>query len=121
MTKLSTLKPPIARLPTSVASVSPQEQTRDIRRYAAAPWRKWYGLKRWKDLRWQVLLDALFECQRCGAIEHDTSKLVADHKVPHRGRERLFWDRENLTCLCKACHDTVKQREEQAEIVGNWD
>lgn len=121
MTRLTTLKPAIGRLSTAVTSADPQEDTRDMRRYAAAPWRRWYGLKRWKDLRWRVLVDALFQCQRCGLIEGDTSKLVADHRVPHRGRDYLFWDRENLTCLCKSCHDAVKQREEQAEIVGNWD
>lgn len=121
MSKLTTLKPSIAKLPSSITSAAPQEQSRDKRRYAAAPWRRWYGLKRWKDLRWQVLVDAMFTCCRCGTLHSDTSNLVADHNVPHRGREHLFWDRTNLVCMCKDCHDTVKQREEQAEPVGVWD
>ncbi|MDW9600442.1 HNH endonuclease [Sinorhizobium meliloti] len=121
MAKLTTLKPAIARLPSSIASAAPQEQSRDKRRYTATPWRKWYGLKRWKMLRDEVLLEALYACKRCGVLEHDTSRLVADHVIPHRGRSDLFWERGNLQCLCKTCHDTVKQREEQAEPVGVWD
>jgi 5-methylcytosine-specific restriction enzyme A len=121
MTKLTTLKPSLPKLPSSVTSAAPQEQSRDKRRYAAAPWRKWYGLRRWKMMRDEVLLDALFSCARCGTLEPDTSKLVADHIIPHRGRSELFWDRANLQCLCKDCHDTVKQREEQAEPIGVWD
>ncbi|WP_295810387.1 hypothetical protein [uncultured Nitratireductor sp.] len=27
----------------------------------------------------------------------------------HKGDERLFWDRDNLQCLCKHCHDSAKQ------------
>ena len=63
-----------------------------------------------------MLVRDLFTCQRCHRIEADTSQLVADHKVPHRGDERLFWDPGNLQCLCKTCHDTVKQAEEQASL-----
>jgi 5-methylcytosine-specific restriction endonuclease McrA len=59
----------------------------------------------------------------CGRIEADTSKLVADHIMPHRGDERLFWDEANLQCLCKACHDGVKQAAEQGSVQmrGVWD
>ena len=49
----------------------------------------------------------------CGKIEGDTSQLVADHRRPHRGDERLFWDERNLQCLCKPCHDGTKQRQER--------
>ncbi|WP_419827673.1 HNH endonuclease [Sphingomonas sp.] len=56
----------------------------------------------------------LFTCQICGLIEPDTSQLAADHREPHRGDEALFWDETNLQCLCKPCHDSVKQREENA-------
>lgn len=56
----------------------------------------------------------LFTCQMCGRIEANTSALVADHRKPHRGDERLFWDPANLWTLCKSpCHDKHKQREEQ--------
>jgi len=75
-------------------------------------WRKWYRTARWKKLRWATLLRDRFTCQRCGRIEGDTSKLVADHETPHRGDERLFWE-GRLTTLCAPCHSGAKQREER--------
>lgn len=71
-------------------------------------------------MRWDVLVDAEFVCQMCGKLEGNTSKLVADHRKPHRGDPELFWDRTNLWCLCEVCHSTVKQREEQAAPAGVW-
>lgn len=38
--------------------------------------------------------------------------LVADHRIPHRGDEALFFDPDNLQTLCPDCHDRNKQREE---------
>ena len=68
---------------------------------------------RWQALRWEVLVEAAFTCVRCQRVEGDTALLVADHKMPHRGVAALFWDRQNLQCLCKHCHDSAKQREER--------
>lgn len=78
-------------------------------------WRRWYKTARWQKLRMSVLVRDLFTCQMpgCGKIEGDTSQLVADHRRPHRGDERLFWDERNLQCLCKPCHDSTKQRQER--------
>jgi 5-methylcytosine-specific restriction protein A len=42
---------------------------------------------------------------------------VADHVVPHRGDETLFWDGE-LQSLCGPCHNSVKQREERSGAAG---
>lgn len=63
-----------------------------------------------------VLIRDMFTCQMpgCGRIEANTSKLVADHKIQHHGDETLFWNPKNLQCLCKACHDSLKQRMERA-------
>jgi len=62
-----------------------------------------------------VLVRDCFTCRMpgCGKVEGDTSQLVADHRRPHRGDERLFWDERNLQCLCKPCHDSTKQRQER--------
>lgn len=76
-------------------------------------WRKWYQTKRWRRLRWHILKQAMFICQMCGRLEGDTSKLVADHKQPHRGNEALFWSEANLQCLCASCHSGTKQRQER--------
>lgn len=82
------------------------------------PWRKWYHTARWKRLRQSVFVRDGFACQwpGCGRIDGDTSRLVADHKVPHRGCAALFWDETNVQTLCKPCHDSAKQREEHAEL-----
>lgn len=90
---------------------------RSARRDAEQAWRKWYKTARWQKLRWSVLVRDLFTCCRCRRIEGNTSLLVADHVKPHRGDETMFWDAENLQCLCKPCHDRDKQAEERA---GRW-
>jgi 5-methylcytosine-specific restriction endonuclease McrA len=86
------------------------------------PWRAWYSTARWQALRRKVLLRDLFTCSKCGRLEGNTSLLVCDHIKPHRGDERLFWDETNLQTLCKSCHDTIKQQEEQASLAhrGVW-
>jgi 5-methylcytosine-specific restriction protein A len=113
MPRLSSLKSSLPSLASSVAYAPKDEQERDRFR-DQQHWRKWYRTARWKKLRWAVLLLQGFTCTRCGKLEGDTSQLVADHVKPHRGDEALFWDENNLTCICKPCHDGAKQREERA-------
>jgi 5-methylcytosine-specific restriction endonuclease McrA len=111
MARLRTLKP-------LVREMSPKLRTQSVdfdQGRRQIEWRKWYNLARWKRLRWQTLVRDLFTCQMCNRIEGDTSLLVCDHKEPHRGDPDLFWDPENLQCLCKPCHDKDKQRAEQGQ------
>jgi len=100
------MAPMVGYLPRSAALAS-----RD--RDATKPWRGWYHTARWRSLRREVLARDECTCRMCGRLEHDTSRLVADHIVPHRGNEALFWDDQNLQCLCQTCHSGAKQREEQ--------
>lgn len=37
---------------------------------------------------------------------------VVDHITPHRGDQKLFWDRSNLQALCKQCHDKKTRAED---------
>lgn len=117
MRRLKTLPPRLRPLPSRFAPVVPVAEERSRYRDATQPWRKWYKTSRWQRLRWSVLERDLFTCARCARVEGNTSQLVADHKVPHRGDEALFWAETNLQCLCKACHDRDKQSEERA---GRW-
>ncbi|SUO95242.1 HNH endonuclease [Suttonella ornithocola] len=55
-------------------------------------------------------------CQREGRI---TPATVVDHIIPHKGDARLFWDKTNWQSLCKHCHDSIKQREENSKIGCN--
>ncbi|TWI29726.1 HNH endonuclease [Paracoccus sulfuroxidans] len=109
MARLKQLTPRVGALQQRMPQPHGQSRVRD-QVYA---WRKWYKLQRWRDLRWQVLVDAMFTCARCQRVGAGPD-LVADHKEPHRGDADLFWDRRNLQCLCKPCHDGEKQREERA-------
>ena len=70
----------------------------------------WYGSRRWKakrlaQLRAQPL--CVF-CERDGRV---TPATIADHVVPHKGDEALFWY-GRLQSLCKGCHDGEKARVE---------
>jgi 5-methylcytosine-specific restriction endonuclease McrA len=111
MARLRQMAPRVGALPPRVGYL---DTTREQARAAINPLRKLHATKRWRDLRDDVLLAAGFACARCGWATTDTSKLVADHVTPHRGDLRLFWDRENLQCLCVPCHSRVKQVEENA-------
>lgn len=99
---------PVAQRLTSAAG------DRFAQREAIEPWRRWYKSARWQSLRWHVLVRDQFRCQMCGEIETDTARLVADHRIAHRGNPALFWGEGNLWCLCAACHSGAKQAEEAA-------
>lgn len=111
MGRLSNLRPRLRPAPSS--RLQPADQTRDQKRLAESPWRAWYTSRRWRKLRWKCLVRDGFTCQRCGRLTADTSQLVADHKVPHRGDPDLFWDLGNLAAMCAPCHNSAKQREER--------
>ena len=102
------LAPQVGYLTRDAAQASRERDSRHA-------WRSWYKTARWQRLRWSVLERDHFTCQwpGCGRVEADTSRLVADHRKPHRGDEALFWDERNLWCLCKRCHDSLKQRAER--------
>lgn len=53
-------------------------------------------------------------CVMCEEEGRTTLATVVDHRVPHRGDEGLFWDRNNWQALCKAHHDGAKQSEEKS-------
>jgi 5-methylcytosine-specific restriction protein A len=115
MGRLTKLSQPIDRLGPLVARAgagSGGENARDQQ----APWRRWYKTERWRALRLRVFVRDRFTCKRCGRLESNTTLLVCDHVVPHRGDERLFWDEHNLATSCKPCHDGEKQREEQGSL-----
>jgi 5-methylcytosine-specific restriction protein A len=114
---LTTLRPKLGRV-SDLVKVAPLD--RDAARDRDQHWRKWYKTARWQRLRWQVLERDQFTCRLCSQIEVDTSQLVGDHITAHRGDAALFWDDTNLQCLCKTCHDSIKQREERSGTEGGW-
>lgn len=109
--RLKQLRPKVAKL---APRLSPRIDSHGHR--TTDEWRRWYGLQRWKDLRWQVLVEDNFTCRcGCGVLELNSSNLTADHITPHRGDPVLFWDRKNLQTLrISPCHNQAKQRAERA-------
>lgn len=63
----------------------------------------------WRKARAEFL--RLFPWCTCGA-----PATTVDHKVPHRGDQRLFWDRNNWQPLCAHCHNSRKQRLERTQV-----
>jgi 5-methylcytosine-specific restriction enzyme A len=112
--RLKQLRGPLAPLKNRVAFLNDDKAAASRARDRRHEWRAWYKTQAWRRLRWKILTRDLFTCQRCGKLEGNTSLLVADHKVPHRGDEALFFDEQNIWCLCKQCHDSAKQAEERA-------
>lgn len=115
MVKLTQLRPQIGRLPPALGPAPGDEKERNRYRADREPWRAWYQSVKWKRLRLRVFTRDMFTCREvgCGRIEHDTSKLVAHHKTPHKGDPVLFWDEDgNIVTVCSACHDgPIKARE----------
>jgi 5-methylcytosine-specific restriction protein A len=64
-----------------------------------------YG-RDWQRLSKAFLADhPLCECDDCKAGGLVTPAEVVDHVIPHRGNQRLFWDRSNWRAMSKRCHD----------------
>lgn len=114
MSRLTALKPRLSPAPSRLARAT-DERSLDRRRLADTETRKLYKTAKWRELRWSILTRDLFTCQMqgCGRVIADTSQLVCDHVVPHRGNVEKFWAGPFRT-LCKACHDSAKQKEEIA-------
>ena len=58
---------------------------------------------RWAQARKRYLFDNPL-CRSCQGIGVIKSAEVVDHIVPHKGDEKLFWDRSNWQPLCTTCH-----------------
>lgn len=90
------------------------------RQRGGPPWRNWYKLKRWQDLKMAVHVRDCFICQRTGVLcigKHPApDSPAANHKIPHRGDPRLFWDPDNIETVSKEVHDSLIQKEEQATL-----
>ena len=75
----------------------------DKRSDKALIYRRWYGTKRWLARRGQQLRENPL-CSTCGGKDRIEPATVADHVIPHRGDQYLFWYGV-LQSLCKPCHD----------------
>ncbi|WP_246748779.1 HNH endonuclease [Rhizobium setariae] len=97
---------------------APGEKARDRERERTQHWRKWYHSAEWKVLRMLVLIRDRFTCQMCGKVDGNTSRLIGDHKEPHHGDRAMFFNEDNVWCICKPCHDGDKQRMERGALLS---
>lgn len=72
----------------------------------------WYKLARWQKMR-KVQLSRHPMCQCPHCKEKGDVATVVDHKVPHKGNRKLFWDKTNLQSMSKSHHDSMKQSAEK--------
>lgn len=117
LSRLRTLPPRIGALPPRIGVAAGDEQARSRQRDASQAYRAWYKTAAWQKKRLKILERDLYTCQRTGVLLIGKypagNSPVVDHKRPHRGDERLFWDDDNLHSVSKAFHDSVKQSEER--------
>lgn len=96
---------PLTRCPCKVAADRAREKAHDAKRGSAR--------SRGYDSKWDRERAAFLAlhptCSFCPA-----SSSVVDHKTPHRGDMKLFWDRKNWQPLCSHCHSSTKQAHEKA-------
>lgn len=90
--------------------IQDQRRATDARRRYDKPWRKWYGLKAWKQRRNDQLRRVPY-CEPCKVLGMSRPACIANHKIPHRGEWNLFI-RGALESTCKPCHDSAIQRAE---------
>ena len=83
------------------AHAKQRQQEQDERRGSSA--QRGYGY-RWQQARARFLQKHPL-CVLCLANGKTEAATVVDHKTPHRGDDKLFWDQENWQPLCKMHHD----------------
>lgn len=88
---------------------------RELSRVDANSWRsgkttaeRGYGSK-WQRERAAFLQENPL-CMECLVADVITAATVVDHKVPHRGDQKLFWDKGNWQSLCSSHHSSDAQR-----------
>ena len=87
----------------------------DTRSAEAERYRRLYNNRRWRKRRlYQLTAEPL--CAMCAAEGRVTLANTADHVVPHRGDETLFWEGE-LSSLCGPCHSSRKQTFEKGGVL----
>lgn len=68
---------------------------------------------RWRRYRERYLLKNP-DCVYCHRAGRATPATVVDHREPHGGDNKKFWDPKNHQGLCATCHSAVKQTEERS-------
>lgn len=103
--------PPTVR-PPGARTKQDRGRDHDQRRRAAKPWRKWYTLPEWKQIR-AAQLAAEPYCRRHRKRGQLVKADTVNHIEPHRGDWQKFVSGP-FESLCSTCHNADVQREERA-------
>ena len=91
-----------------------QRKEIDERRGSAAS--RGYGYRWRKTAAGFLRAHPLCQCPDCDeGRKRLVPATVVDHRTPHKGDKRLFWDPNNWQSMAKACHDRKTARED-----GRW-
>lgn len=103
------------RVPAGVQCPCAQkrEKERKARADAARPSARERGYTSKWDKERTAYLKVNRKCCMCPA-----PATVVDHKVPHKGDDKLFWSRSNWQPMCASCHSSRKQRQERGRGYG---
>lgn len=126
MSRLQTIKPRVQQLKSRIGQTV---QPGSWRRSEMSSAQRGYGYK-WQQAR-AGYLQAHPYCVMCldelGIAGLDRAQVVIacaergvplpvatvlDHRIPHRGDQALFWDRDNWQAMCSTHHSRDKQRQE---------
>ena len=113
MPKVRTLPSRVQAQPSRVATMQPGSWRGPAGKSSTA---RGYSY-RWQQYRLRFLA-AHPLCVMCQARGRITVATVVDHIIPHKGDQRLFWDRANWQSLCTAHHSSDKQRIEHGGYSG---
>lgn len=78
----------------------------------ASEYKYLYNTQKWKNISIRFRLSHP-NCALCG----EPGK-VCDHIIPHKGDEKLFYDKTNIQNLCHQCHNSDKARIENGQKPG---
>lgn len=85
---------------------------RDVERKAAFDRTRPSASARGYDSKWREARAGFLakhpHCVRCGA-----PATIVNHRIPHKGDMKAFWDRSNWEPMCKPCHDGPTQSQER--------
>ena len=107
--KLQTIKPRLASAPSRLAQAVSADSWRAGKEGSTA---RGYGY-RWQQERLRYLAQHPL-CVACDAKGLTVAADVVDHRIAHRGDERIFWDRSGWQSMCVECHNRKREAEEAA-------
>jgi 5-methylcytosine-specific restriction protein A len=81
-----------------------QRKEQDAHRGSSAE--RGYGFRWQKASKAWLRAHPLCACTECDdGRKRVTPAVLVDHRIPHRGDMKLFWDPSNWQSMAKACHD----------------